>query len=220
VPNILEIPLDKVQRTRQEGESFNKAILEVFDATTSTLQKDRIMTGESDGTLRVMNVGKDGSNIIQMELEATGEQKTVLYGKDSDSNLDAFRTNANQQQQIEIINPLGGPTVGILGTSSPNSGTNTLLFTVAANTSTQMTMLTVCNRSSSIAKIRVGIDVGGNGSITPSNAEWLYYDLELDPNSTILLDVAQGMWLAALDDIVVYSNNSSISFIASGVDYV
>jgi hypothetical protein len=101
-------------------------------------------------------------------------------------------------------------------TSDPAATTNTNLYTVPGNSTLRLHTLTACNRSSSAVTIRIGIDVGGNGTDTPSDAEWLYYDISIDANSTLWVDPAIGMLLAERDDLVVYASASDMSFVMTG----
>ncbi len=107
----------------------------------------------------------------------------------------------------------------ILGTSNPSGGTNTNLFTVLAAHTCNLSLLWACNRRSIPAKIRVGLDTAGNGTNSPSDAEWVYYELELPAHHTLTLDAATGLWLAETDDVVVRTDISGVSFGASGSLY-
>ena len=69
-----------------------------YDGSSQT----RIDT-EADGELKVVNYGYNGAALKQFLTETDGELKTVFYGKDSDSNIDPLRTNANQQLQVEVV---------------------------------------------------------------------------------------------------------------------
>lgn len=204
IRELAELILQGVTRSNSAGDGSG----------TSILVRD-------DGTVIIYNrlIGAAPLGDQQISVETDGEVKVVNYGKDSSGNIDAFRTNANLQQQVEIIDALGARTPSILGTSDPAAATNTNLYTVPASTTTMVTFLSVCNRSGTSVNVRVGIDVGGNGTNSPTDAEWIYYDLAVAANSTSLLDAAQGLWLGALDDIVVYASASDMSFIVSGVQY-
>lgn len=58
-----------------------------------------------DGTLRVWStaVGDSSAGETPFAVEPTGEQRIVQHGKDSDGNVDAFRTNDDQQLQVQVI---------------------------------------------------------------------------------------------------------------------
>jgi hypothetical protein len=107
----------------------------------------------------------------------------------------------------------------ILGTAFPTGSTNTNLFTVLAAHTAQVSLLWACNQRLVTAKIRVGLDVSGNGTNTPGDAEWIYYDLELPGNHTLTLDAATGLWLETKTDVVVRTDISGVSFGASGSLY-
>jgi len=107
----------------------------------------------------------------------------------------------------------------ILGTSNPGAGVNTNLFTVLGKHTARMSVLWAANRRLIKAKIRVGFDIaGGNTNIVPNDA-WLYYNVEVPAESTLVLDAATGFWLGAADDVVVRTDISGVSFGASGVEY-
>ena len=108
----------------------------------------------------------------------------------------------------------------ILGTSAPSSGSDTNLFTVLAAHTCRVSVLWVANRRLVKAKIRVGFDIAGNGTNTVPDAAWLYYNVEVPAESTLVLDAATGLWLGALDDVVVRTDIGGVSFGASGSEYV
>ena len=108
----------------------------------------------------------------------------------------------------------------ILGVSSPTGSADTNLFTVLAAHTCRVSVLWVANRRLIKAKVRVGFDVGGNGTNTVPDAAWLYYNVEVPAESTLVLDAATGLWLGALDDVVVRTDISGVSFGASGSEYV
>ena len=107
----------------------------------------------------------------------------------------------------------------ILGVSAPIGGVDTNLFTVLAEHTSQITVLWVANRRLIPAKIRVGFDVAGDGTNIVPDAAWLYYQVEVPAESTLVLDAASGFWLGATDDVVVRTDLSGVSFGASGILY-
>ena len=108
----------------------------------------------------------------------------------------------------------------ILGVVSPGGGaTKVNLFTVLGKHTARMSVLWVANRRLIPAKIRVGFDVAGGGTNIVPDAAWLYYNVEVPAESTLVLDAATGFWLGAADDVVVYTDISGVSFGASGVEY-
>lgn len=104
----------------------------------------------------------------------------------------------------------------ILGTSAPSAGANQILYTVPASTITNLTFLTTCNRGSSSVKVRLAILAGGGSS--PADSEYVYFDLPVEGNSTILLDATMGLWLDPASTIVVRTDTTVVSFIASGLE--
>lgn len=107
----------------------------------------------------------------------------------------------------------------ILGVSAPTSSTDTNLFTVLGKHTARVSVLWVANRRTIKAKVRVGFDVAGGGTNIVPDAAWLYYDVPIPGNSTLVLDAATGLWLGASDDIVVRTDVGGVSFGASGAQY-
>ena len=107
----------------------------------------------------------------------------------------------------------------ILGVSAPPGGTDTNLFTVLQKHTARVSVLWVANRRAIKANIRVGFDVGGGGTNIVPDAAWLYFEVPIPGNSTLVLDAATGLWLGAGDDIVVRTDVSGVSFGASGSQY-
>ena len=58
-----------------------------------------------DGTLRIWStmVGESDNGETAVAMENSGELKVVQHGKDSDGNVDPFRTNDDQQLQVQVI---------------------------------------------------------------------------------------------------------------------
>jgi hypothetical protein len=117
------------------------------------------------------------------------------------------------------LSPIGANQIGkALGSTEPSAGSNTVIYTVPASTTAQISLLSVCNKNAAVkAKIRLGFAAAGGS--TPGDGEWVYYGLELDPGATLVLDAAQGVWLAATSTIVGWSDVSNISFYVSGLEY-
>lgn len=134
-----------------------------------------------------------------------------MFGNDGTRDR-IIKTNTDRQVQIEIVGD-----GKILGTAAPSADTNTNIYTVPAATTAKLGKLWAVNRGTAPAKVRIGIDVGGNGTDAPSTAEWVYYDLKLKGNTTLTLDGE--FWLAALDDLVAYTDVATVAFGASGVEY-
>lgn len=149
-----------------------------------------------------------------------------------DSRLVATTDNARANVEITSVIPLaeidgtlraavvpihGGAVGKLLGTSAPSAGSNQILYAVPATTTTNITMLTVCNRLSQEVKVRLALLSGGGSS--PADSEYVYFDVKVQPNSTVLLDAAMGMWLAAATTVVVRTNITGVSFVASGIEH-
>lgn len=67
-----------------------------------------VLLCRDDGTLRTWSsmIGLAANGETQVKVENTGELDVVGHGKDAAGNIDAFRTNDNKQQQIEIVTDL------------------------------------------------------------------------------------------------------------------
>lgn len=100
----------------------------------------------------------------------------------------------------------------ILGQSAPSATTSTTLYTGPSSTKTVVSVVTVCNRSSTPATFRLGVDdaAGGDG-----NSDYLYYDCPIAGNET--LEVARGIILEATDLLRVYASTANLTFAAFGV---
>lgn len=105
----------------------------------------------------------------------------------------------------------------VLGAITPASGTATILYTVPASTTVEITTLSVANRGTTKAAIRLAFLAAGGSS--PADREYLYYDLPLEANSTLMLDAAQGAWLEAAATVVGRSDTGLVSFVATGKEH-
>lgn len=100
----------------------------------------------------------------------------------------------------------------ILGQSAPGATTATTLYTGPASTKTVVSVVTVCNRSTTAATFRLSVDAGGAGD---GNSDYLYYDCPISANET--LEVGRGIILAATDLLRVYASTANLTFAAFGV---
>lgn len=99
-----------------------------------------------------------------------------------------------------------------LADSSPSAATATTLYTVPASTDVVVSLITVCNRSTTPTSFRIGVDVAGSGD---ADAQWSYYDCPIGANET--LEVCRGMTATATDLIRVYATLATLSFNLFGV---
>lgn len=100
--------------------------------------------------------------------------------------------------------------------ADPAATTNTNLYTVPTNAQLRIHTLSACNRSGSAVTIRIGFDIAGAGTDTPAANEWLYYDLSVPANDTIMLDASLGMVISESTDIVVFASAQQIAFLLTG----
>ena len=91
IRELAELILQGVTRSNAAGDGTG----------TSILVRD-------DGTIRVWStsVGDSDDGETPFAVEPTGEQKVVLHGKDSDGNIDAFRTTKSQQLQVVVTSAM------------------------------------------------------------------------------------------------------------------
>lgn len=97
--------------------------------------------------------------------------------------------------------------IKVLGQQNPIATTNTTLYTVPVSTSTVVSTITVCNRSSTATSFRVAIRPAG-ASI--SNEHYIYYDVAIAGNDTFAATL--GITLATTDVITVYATLATLSF--------
>ena len=173
---------------------------------------------------------------LQLEKEIAAENQRIQNEGLADklANLKSGGTSAQPFKSIQTKTQNIGGTVSldklygksepggihqILGVSAPVSNANTNLFTVLSKHTAQITVLWVANRRLIPAKIRVGFDVAGGGTNIVPDEAWLYHQVEIPAESTLVLDAARGFWLGAADDVVIRTDISGVSFGASGILY-
>lgn len=97
-------------------------------------------------------------------------------------------------------------TLKVLGQVAPSAATLTTLYTVPALTSTAVSSVTICNRSSTATSFRVAIRPAGAAI---SNEHYLYYDVTIAGNDTFIATI--GMTLATTDVVSVYATLATLS---------
>ena len=101
----------------------------------------------------------------------------------------------------------------VLGQSNPSATTLTDAYTVPSSTSTVVSTITVCNRSSSSTTFRLSVAVAGAAD---DNKQYLYYDVNINGNDTIALTL--GITLATTDKIRVYAGAATLTFKIFGTE--
>lgn len=104
-------------------------------------------------------------------------------------------------------------TLKVLGQSALSATTLTDVYTVPSATNTTVSTITVCNRGATAVTFRVSIAVAGAAN---TNAQYLYYDQELDANSTFTSTI--GLTLGATDVVRAYASNANVSVNVFGVE--
>jgi glucose-6-phosphate dehydrogenase assembly protein OpcA len=99
----------------------------------------------------------------------------------------------------------------VLGQSNPTAATLTTLYTVPASTSTVVSTISICNRSSVATSFRVAVRPAGAAI---DDKHYLYYDVTIAGNDTFAATL--GITLATTDVISVYATLATLSFHAYG----
>lgn len=99
---------------------------------------------------------------------------------------------------------------GILGQSTLTAATNTTVYTVPA-TKTGTFNVSIVNRGNSADLVRLAIA----STATPSNAEYLEYDVVLSANGVL---ERTGIVAQAGEQVVAYANGSNISVSVYGYE--
>lgn len=104
------------------------------------------------------------------------------------------------------------PTVyKVLGQSAPSATTDTTLYTVPAATETIVSTITVANRGTATANIRIAIRPNGTAI---ANQHYIAYDVLLEGNSVQTYTL--GLTLDATDVITVRASTADTTFNAYG----
>lgn len=99
---------------------------------------------------------------------------------------------------------------GILGKNDLAASTNTTVYTVPTDTYT-VANINLVNRGTSNASIRIAVST----TSTPSNSDYIEYDVELPPSGVI---ERTGLVLNTGQNIVVWSSNAEVSSVAYGFE--
>jgi hypothetical protein len=101
----------------------------------------------------------------------------------------------------------------VLGQSNPAATTLTALYTVPGSTAATASTLSICNRTSSLVKVRVSVAVAGAAD---SLEQYLFYDLKVLGNDSVFATI--GLTLATTDVVRVYTDTLGVSFNLFGVE--
>jgi hypothetical protein len=104
-------------------------------------------------------------------------------------------------------------TYKVLGQAAVSATTNTDLYTVPALTSTVASTLTICNRGSGAASIRVAVRPVGAAL---ANQHYIIYDTVVQFGDSLFLTI--GLSLSTTDVVTVYASNANISFSLFGTE--
>ena len=99
---------------------------------------------------------------------------------------------------------------GLLGQAALAELTNTTVYTVPSNTFTVFSV-NVLNRGTAQVTVRIALATSGS----PTNAEWIEYDVVVDPSGVL---ERTGLMMDATKRLVVYASSASVSVSAYGVE--
>lgn len=99
---------------------------------------------------------------------------------------------------------------GLLGQAALAANTNTTVYTVPSNTFTVFSV-NVLNRGTSQATVRVALAASG----TPTNAEWIEFNVPVDPSGVL---ERTGLMMNSTKNLVVWTSGGSVSVSAYGVE--
>lgn len=104
-------------------------------------------------------------------------------------------------------------TIKILGQTGPAATTDTVAYTVPANTSAVVTAIWACEINGAIATIRMAILPKGG---VVSNENYIYFDKALAVNQTFRS--GGGITLAQGDQVMVRSSTGDVMFSVFGME--
>ena len=104
-------------------------------------------------------------------------------------------------------------TFKVLAQSNPSAATLTDIYTVPASTSTTISTIVVCNRSSVATSFRISVQVA---NAADDNKQYLYYDVIIPGKDTFVCTL--GLTLATTDVIAIYATLATLSFNIFGVE--
>jgi hypothetical protein len=101
----------------------------------------------------------------------------------------------------------------VLGQVAPAATTETSLYIVPAATSTVVSTLVICNRSSSNVDVRVAVVPGGGSA---ANVNYILYDVQIIKNQSEFFTI--GMSLETTDEVRVYSSTADTTYSLFGTE--
>jgi hypothetical protein len=95
-----------------------------------------------------------------------------------------------------------------------SANTNTVLYTVPSGKSAVVGSINVCNRGGNAIKFRLAHVDGGLGAL--ANEDYVYFGLSVAAGDTF--EATRGITMAAGDTLVVFSDRTTVNFIAWGCE--
>ena len=99
---------------------------------------------------------------------------------------------------------------GLLGQAALAATTNTSVYVVPASTFTVLSV-SILNRATTTATVRVALA----DSTTPTNAEWIEYNIELGASGVL---ERTGIMMNAGKQLVVWASNANVSVSCFGIE--
>lgn len=101
----------------------------------------------------------------------------------------------------------------ILGRITPNTATESVVYTVPTDTGAIVNTIAVCNKGAA-STFRLAVVPSG---VSPSVEHWIVYDTAIGANDTI--NPGLTLSLESGDVIFVYADSANFSFTVSGVEF-
>ena len=101
----------------------------------------------------------------------------------------------------------------VLAQVAPSAASLTTLYTVPALTSTTVSTIAICNRSSTATSFRLSIGIAGAGDAT---SQYFAYDIPVSGNDTVFLTI--GATMGAADVLRCYATLATVTFSVFGVE--
>lgn len=98
-------------------------------------------------------------------------------------------------------------TLKILAQQNPSAATLTDAYTVPSATTTVVSSITVCNRSSTATSFRISVAAAGAAD---NNKQYIAYDMPIEGNELVALTL--GISLGTTDVVRVYATLATLSF--------
>lgn len=215
---VISYDLISVERT---------AALEITGSVNTATNRDALGTNDTSPvfntrvhSIRITNSHASTTQTVQLGIYTVSGATFIPFTPVI--SIPAGHTLVLEEGSQYVAAPSGGvlpvvtTTRKMLGQSAPSATTETDLYTVPAGKTAKCGMLMACNRGAAAATFRVSVSVGGGAT---ANKDYIYYDLTIAAYDSFLLDLLNGMNLAATDKVRVYASSGDMSFNLNGEEY-